>query len=671
MRRAAPPPTPSARAGSVRAGGAASLLSSVAACACSLCAPGDALAQEAPNAAVVDPAPDPVDVTVTGDKTPPGATKLKRRDIRDMPGVLGDPYRGIELEPSVTPAASGVPYYFIRGAPPGNVGYFYDGIQVPLLFHAGAGPCVIPASIVQGVELHLGAYPAAYGRLAGAVIEAEATAPRHAWRGEAVFRGVDLGGLIEGPIGKAADFAIGGHYSVGTKILNAIVPAIDIDYADYQGRVTIENGESGRFTLTTFGSYDYLGAGEGDEKDVLIDSDFHRVDVRYDDALRGGGKAQVAMTLGLDRSRGQAIDGASDYRLEARARIEKPTKKGVLVRAGAQASLDGYDNAIGEVDCTTGKCGTGILGLDQGELAAAFKALFPSRMDVAIGGWADAVIALDERSTLTPGVRVDYFTSMSASDVAVDPRLVGSFGIGDHVKLVPAIGVASQLPGFAPIPALQIGGIPGGLQRSVQQSFGVYVNVEPIDARATVYKQSTFNLTDAIGIRGDGFGTARFLQRTTGDSYGLELSVKGAFSKDIFFVGAYTLSRSTRDKDGRTIPSAFDRTHMAQFALLFDLGNGWKAGARNVFYTGFPADEAGPGRLPSEHPDRTPPFYRLDIRLAKRWVWPKGTYVGLVFDMQNATLAREVYDVKCTDDGCEPRYIGPITIPTLNLEAGF
>lgn len=628
--------------------------------------------EAAPNASVVDaPAPESVDVTVTGDKTAPGATKLGRRDIRDTPGVLGDPYRGVELEPSVTPAASGVPYYFIRGAPPGNVGYFYDGVQVPLLFHAGAGPCVIPASIVQGVELHLGAYPAMYGRLAGAVIDAQATPPKHEWRGEAVFRGVDLGGLVEGPIGKAGDFVLGGHYSVGTKILHAIVPAVDIDYADYQGRLTVEDGTDGRFTLTTFGSYDYLGAGEGADKDVLIDSDFHRVDLRYEDALRGGGKAEVALTLGLDRSRGEAVEGASDYKIDARAKIEKPTKNHVLVRAGAQASLDGYDNDIGSVDCTTGSCGTGILGLDQAELAQAFKALFPSRLDVALGGFLDAVIALDERATITPGIRVDYFESEHASDVAIDPRIVGSFGVGDHVKLVPAIGIASQLPGFAPIPALQIGGIPGGLQRSIQESFGVYLNFEPIDARATVYRQSTFNLTDAIGVRGDGFGAARFLKRTTGDSYGLELSVKGALSKDIFFLGAYTLSRSTRDKDGRTIPSGFDRTHMAQFALLFDLGHHWKAGVRNVFYTGFPADEAGPNRLPSEHPDRTPPFYRLDVRLAKRWVSSKGAYVGLVFDMQNATLAREVFDVKCTDAGCKPRYIGPITIPTLNFEAGF
>jgi hypothetical protein len=219
---------------------------------------------------------------------------------------------------------------------------------------------------------------------------------------------------------------------------------------------------------------------------------------------------------------------------------------------------------------------------------------------------------------------------------------------------------------------LQIGGIPGGLQRSVQESIGAEVAFEPISFRGTVYRNSTFNLTDAIGTnRGGGFGVDRFLTRSTGDSYGLELSAQGALSENMFFMAAYTLSRSTREIEGRTLPSAYDRTHVAQVALLFDLGHHWKTGVRNLFYTGFPADEAGPGRVASTHPPRTKPFYRLDVRLSKRWVWPSGAFVGLVFDMQNATLAKEVFDVKCTATECTPREIGPITIPTLAFETGF
>ncbi len=632
-------------------------------------------------------ADEPIDVTVEGDRAAPGATSLGRREIRETPGVLGDPYRAIELEPGVTPAASGVPYYFIRGAPPGNVGYFFDGIQVPMLFHVGAGPSIIPPALVQRVELSLGAFPARYGRIAGAIVEADSTPARDTWHGEAAFRTVDLGGVVEGPVGDGGSLLVGGHYAIGAAILSALVPSVSLGYADYQGRYTKKVGARDRFTATTFGSYDYLasvthypagGLGLGarpyptESRDVLIDSDFHRLDLRYDHELDGGGVIEVASTFGLDRSRGEGIEHANDWRQVTRMSIDQPVG-GARLRLGADAQLDGYDVAVGGDPCPGGRCSQGLLGTaSRIELEQAFRVLFKSRFDLALGAWTDAVIALGPRATLTPGLRVDYFDSLSHAAVAVDPRLVGRFGVGDHLVLVPAIGVASQLPGFAPIPALQIAGIPGGLQRSLQTSFGAEVKAGPFDLRATGFRQATWNLTDAIGAgRGSGFGVERFLRRTTGDGYGLELSAKGALTRDIFLLASYTLSRSTRERAGRTVPSAYDRSHVAQIALLYDLGRSWRAGVRTMFYTGFPADEAGPGHVPSEHPARTPPFFRVDVRLAKRWLFKKGAYVGLVFDMQNATLSREVFDVTCDARGCSPRIIGPITIPTLAFECGF
>ncbi len=640
----------------------------------------------APSGAKAGVAPEAIVVTVEGDRAPPGAVTLGRREIREMPGVLGDPYRAIELQPGVTPAASGVPYYFIRGAPPGNVGYFFDGIQVPMLFHVGAGPGIIPPAIVSRVELHLGSFPAQYGRLAGAVVEADSTPPRPEWHGEAAFRTVDVGGLVEGPVGKDGTLLIGGHYAVGAALVSALVSSLSLGYADYQGRYTTKAESRARFTITTFGSYDYLATvkheatdGLGSKgststttsRDTLIDSDFHRVDLRYDRELASGGKLQAATTFGLDRSRGVGVLHANDWRANARFSVQQPVS-GALLRAGVDTQLDGYDIAVGGDPCPNGRCSTGLLGTAKGDLENAFKILFKSRLDLVMGAWADSVIVLGARATLTPGIRVDYFSSLSQAAFAIDPRLVGRFGMGDQVTLVPAVAIASQLPGFAPVPAMQIAGIPGGLQRSLQTSFGAEVTLAPFDLRATLFHQATFNLTDAIGSgRGTGFGVERFLSRTTGDGYGLELSAKGPLTKNMFFYASYTLSRATRDKLGRTVPSAYDRTHVAQVALLYDLGRNWKAGLRSVFYTGFPADEAGAGRLPSEHPDRTKPFFRLDARLAKRWLFKKGAYVGLVFDMQNATLSREIFDVTCDARSCSPRVIGPITIPTLAFECGF
>lgn len=658
-------------------------------------APAEASAApaEAPAAPAEAPAPPAgIEVTVEGNRAPAGSVSLSRRDIRELPGGLGDPYRAIEVQPGVTTIASGMPYYYIRGAPPGNIGYFFNGIQVPLLFHVGAGPSVIPASMVQRLEMHLGPYPADIGRLAGAAIEAESAPPSDVWRGEGSLRFVDLGGVVEGPMDEDTHVLVGGHYAAGAALASALVPSVDVGYADYQVRMAHRLGPEERFTVLAFGAYDYLASiedsdesdeeGGAEARNVLLDSDFHRVDLRYDrDEAASGARVRAALTLGLDQSRGVGVERARAWKLNARVSLARPVLGGrALVRAGVDAAVDRYDvtprpaAADGGDGVADGGDGAPDDAPAEGtaQLDESFPELFRSRLDLALGAWADALLVLDERSTLTPGVRVDHYTSLGRTAVAVDPRIVGRFGIGEHLRLVPAIGLASQLPGLAPLPALQIGGIPGGLQRSLQASFGAEASAGPVNFSATVFRQVTLGLSDPIGTgRGTTLSTERFLTRSLGDTYGLELGARGALRRDMFFLASYTLSRSTRTREQRTIPSAYDRTHVAHVALLYDLGKGWRAGIRHVFYTGFPADEITPGRPAREHPDRIQPFYRLDMRLSKRWALGERSYLGLVFDLQNATLTKEVFDVSCDDSGCTPRTIGPVTMPGLAIEGGF
>jgi len=661
--------------------------------------PGDASAQDGDasrgDPPQLHPAPPlttpvtPIDVTIDGDRhdAADGARRLGRREIREMPGVLNDPFRVIEISPGVTPIATGIPYFFVRGAPPGNLGTFYEGVSVPLLFHVGAGPSVLPAPLVDHVDLHLGPYPVSLGRIAGGVLEATATQPTtDQWHGEGTFRVIDTGGFIEGPIADNATLLIGGHGSIGTAIVSALVPQVDLNYADYQSRLIVDLSSQDRLTLLTFGSYDYLAAPDQSQfDDVLLDSDFHRLDARWDHRESDGAASRLGATVGLDRSRGQSVKIANNWKIAMRGHVERPIE-GALLRAGGDIAIDTIDTEFDEPLCVRIVCPPGLeetlAATTEGQLDEAFRELFPDRTDLAVGAWADAVIALGPLSTITPGVRVDVYGSLGESDIGVDPRLTGRFGVSRDLRLVPAVGIASQPPGFPPVPGLVVGGLPGPLQRSLQSSFGLEADFGPISTQATVFRQASFDVNDPVGeSRGAGFDTNRFLRRTNGDAYGLELSALGPLRKDLFFYTAYTLSRSTRRSEAEaalragglptTLPSAYDRTHIGHIALLYDFGGGWRGGLRYVFYSGFPADELNPYRPRSTDPERTNPFFRMDARLSKRWVLGQTSYVGIVFDMQNATLARETFDVTCDDERCTPRKIGPITIPTLALEAGF
>ncbi len=46
-------------------------------------------------------------------------------------------------------------------------------------------------------------------------------------------------------------------------------------------------------------------------------------------------------------------------------------------------------------------------------------------------------------------------------------------------------------------------------------------------------------------------------------------------------------------------------------------------------------------------------------------------FIGLVSDILNATLSKEVFDVTCKEGICQPRSLGPITVPGIAIEGGF
>src|ERR1700730_4968261 len=83
----------------------------------------DAPAQTRP---VEPPGGDVQEVTVKGVRPEPDRHEMTGGEVRQMPGSFGDAFRAIEALPGVIPIVSGLPYFLVRGAPPGNTGFFID-----------------------------------------------------------------------------------------------------------------------------------------------------------------------------------------------------------------------------------------------------------------------------------------------------------------------------------------------------------------------------------------------------------------------------------------------------------------------------------------------------------------------------------------------------------------
>ena len=615
-----------------------------------------------PAAAPPTPPPPSVDeVDVRGQRPAPGATSLGRAEVRQLPGAFGDPFRALDALPGVTPIVSGLPFFYVRGAPPGNIGYFLDGVRVPYLFHVGAGPSVIHPGMVDTVDLYPGGYPARFGRYAGGIVSAETTAPRTDLHGEGNIRLFDAGALVEtGFDGGRGTALVAGRYSYTAAILSLIAKDTRLDYRDYEARATYDVTPDDRISLLTFGSYDLVAQTAAGIESVLFASEFYRLDTRWDHRFGPKTKVRVAVTGGFDQTRipGQPRN-SQDTLGSVRFELTHLAADNVTFRAGGDATLDRFT------------ADTRPYADPDDPDTKRFNALFPPRDDVNFGTWADVRLVLGPWE-IVPGARVDIYNSSGTTAVGVDPRIGSRLHVAKAVHVIHTFGIAHQPPSFLiPIPGLAIGSLRGGLQRSIQSSAGLEIDLpESTTATITAFDNVFQNMSDTLGVvqGGDVLDRALKEQRSLGSAVGGELYIKRKLTRRFGGYLSYTISRSTRSVDREHFLSAFDRTHVANVAVAFDMGRLWRAGTRFTIYTGTPVvPPGGNGLIPpprSQSPDRDPLFYRLDLRLEKRWNLnqAKTTWLSFVAEVLNATLHTEVL---------QGQTIGPVTIPSIGVEGAF
>jgi len=681
-------------------------------------APG---ASAAPSAAPIAPPPAATartltEVQVTGQRAEPSRTvSMTRAEFRQIPGVFGDPFRAIEVMPGVTPIVSGLPFFFVRGAPPGDVGYYLDGIRVPYLFHVGVGPSVIHPALIDRVDLYPGGYPARFGRFSGGIVSGETIPPSTELHGEYNIRLFDAGALVETPFDDGRGHAlVGGRYSYTAALLTLLSSDTTLDYWDYQARVDYALTPKDKIGLFAFGASDYLGQRLPDgTTNTVFGAEFYRFDLRYDHRIDDNGAIRTAVTGGIDRTRLQQDRFLRDRMIGVRTELVYRLTPALVLRAGTDAQLDSYDIELNTAD--------------QSASQARIASFFPSRSDVAMATRGDLVVTSGPLQ-ITPGIRFDFYGSQGATALGIDPRLATRTTISDRLKLLGTVGIAHQPPSFVvPVPGFQPGGLRGGLQTAFQESAGIEIDLgSSTIATATVFKNTFFDMSDALSVlprtvagcppgtfpgdtlagdrelqptgnasgcgignskrvpgtigqdrsggggqgadsAGAQNGAAAFETRANGTAYGVELFLKRKLTNRSGGFLSYTLSRSTRIANGQDFIASFDRTHVLNTALAFDLGRNWRAGTRVTFYTGLPA--APNPTNPSA--TRLDPFFRLDLRLEKRWQLGRRHWISFVAEWMNATLSKESTGTSCTLNGCQETKIGPVTIPSIGVEGGF
>jgi TonB family protein len=605
---------------------------------------------------------------------------LERVEVTQTPGTMGDPFRVIETLPGVVPMLTGVPYYYIRGAPPADTGYFVDGVEVPALFHLALGPSVLHPSLVDRVDFYSGGAPARYPGFVGGIVGATtAPLPRDRMHVDADVRLVDAGGIVAVPFDEGRTrTSVSGRYSYTAALLSAIVPEAVVDYWDYQVRAERDTSPDNTARVLAFGSYDLIGERDLDDGSVTTDfaQVFHRMIVRDELRLDGGRRLEVGGAIGFEQI--LIRDGIAVREYTAGPHVTYARSLGS--DADLQVGLDGT-YAYSDYVVTSSEDGDGGLG-----------DLFTSQDLWEVGAFAEVDYRISRELTLLPGVRVAAITNGERTFPAADPRFGFRRALSRSVTLKGSLGWYHQRPAFViPLPGFDAIDLDRGLQRSIQASQGIEWQAPfGLSLDAQVFFHRYDNLSD-IDMEAEGF------PRLGGNAYGLELIVRRALTDKLFGWVAYTLSRSERNfpahgGDGPyadepfepavTAPSDFDRTHVANLVLSYELPRKFRVGGRLQYRSGRPYtptiyDDYASERVQGErNSERMPGYAQLDLRIDKRWTYASWD-LDLYFEFINVTFSRDVLSAeeRCNESTgkCTTRFDEgvPIVIPTLGVRGVF
>lgn len=625
-------------------------------------------------------------------QTAPTAHALELAQMREVPGAFGDPFRAIEALPGVTPVISGLPYVYVRGAPPAATAYFYDDIQLPALFHLALGPAVVHAAMIGPVDFYAGVAPARYGRKTGGVVAGQAAnrALRPGVHGELELRLIDLQSYIASPIGKRGRIEVGARYGYPGLVTKLIEPRSVVQYWDYQLRSTFPVSAATDVSLIVLGSYDMIGERRGRRLERDIELQFHRLELRSV-TRKGDLRVGYAFAGGFERSGLGDEFEVQAARLGPKFWLENRIKAARLrVGADMMASVGKIVDPLGDSETTDTRFNDDTMMFEQRNIPATSHIRNPIYASAAgrnaIGMYTELTLPFADNWELAAGLRGDLWLTGHDAQKALEPRLLLTHHAHPLVTWHAAFGLAYQPAVFLlPLPGLADVALDRGLQRAIQSEVGTLIQLPAsfsVDTKVYAHFYKDMLSLDALDeddldedcnleledCRKTGEGFARM----SAYSYGGELMLRRAFQERVSGWLAYTLSKADARSDrGRALTPSFDVRHVANLVFQWRITDKWHFALRGYGQSGrFPF--GAEGEVDPRKKQRLPAFYRGDLQLSRIWKRKWGE-LRVSFDWLNFTLRSEPLGWDCSEGlECQVDYSEfPVTIPMLGLRGTY
>ncbi len=628
-------------------------------------------------------------------RVPPGKQELSREEITRIPGTRGDALQSIRSLPGVansTARGSGPGITVIRGAAPEDSKVNIDGIQVPLLYHFFGFQSIMPSEFIESIEFLPGGFGAEEGNATGGVINVKSRRMESdKTEGFAEVSFINLAGMIHGPISKKHNlhFALAARRSLIDVVLPLALPD-DVNlsfvaapvYYDSQLRVDWRPKYSDRVSFFMFGSSDEMSLlndeispNEPEVQGSIANStrffrpilSWHHETDKFESRLAGSmGMGSFHLNVGPDRYfnfsglSGQFRSDQSwspNEKLTARAGLE------YIVRTAdidSKFPLPPNEGSGGVPNFSTSP----IIEVDEH---------FSNNVG---GGYMTADYRPGKNTTISPGIRLDYYPRFNAA--AWGPRLALQQRLNDRALLRFAMGSYS---------------------RSAEQAESFTTTLRPEEATQYVLG-AEYDFIPGIKLQGSTYYTDRrqligqdpelaqmdpkdsYINIAYGRSYGAEATLR-AQRDDFFGWITYTISRSDRVDTplGKRRLFDYDQTHNMVALGSYKYGK-WQFGSRFQLSTGRPLTPIVGSQFLSDlniylpelgsiNSSRYETDHQIDIRIDRKFkfaTWNLDLYLDVTNVYAHAKLIGYTYNFDYSQR--EPITEVPI-LPALGVRGSF
>ena len=616
---------------------------------------------------------------------------LQVEPLQQMPAVgEADLLRSLQLLPGIQSASDISSGLYVRGGGPDQTAILLDHIPLYNPSHLFGFFSTFNPDAIKDVQLYKGAYPAAYGRTLGAVLDVsnrEGNRQRFSGRGGISLIASRL--LAEGPVGQGS-WMMAGRRTYLEPVLSAVRSrGVDIPlnyyFYDFNGKVNQRWGDD-TFTVSTYWGQDDLQWEDTEDETSFVD-------------LRWGNRAVTARWT----------------------RVFSPTLFGHFMAAGSS-----YENTLlfsffdtpfsiansirdwslkGDVDYFANRDHTLTLGflatLFEFDYSQSFNQEEQSlyQKSVLASAYVQDEWQAGPLTRLRLGGRGTYF---SVGDrLHFTPRLSLSHALSENIRVKAAAGMYRQYlqlittetfsggDFWVPLddsvePGRSYQGVIGTewnpsrrYQLSVEAYYTDLANLVVLDNAVAVDNEDT--RSEGVfksGGHGWASGVEVFLQQRTGALTG--------------WIG-YTLGWTRRTfpelNRGRAFPPKYDRRHDLSFVISYNLGK-WRLGSNLVYATGqafTPAAARYSLREPTtgmvqdyvlsaeRNSARLLPYHRLDASASREFgLW--GLDVEFYLQIFNIYSRRNEWFVlfDTTNPETEPEVFKQLPIvPTLGFNFSF